>query len=318
MNQIELESMARYFVGTGVVFADDFIQKNIGPEKMKRLSIFGAYVIKMSEPTPCLFISFGAGVGFIANSPVAKLRMVSKTEAEHLYLSYLIEEVDPENKYQLRAHLYHLDLAHGAIIRRPSDEEIANLQLRYRDSKKPPKKSIGRRRFTIKSIGRPNATKTSRPAERLARELRALDRRRFSEAGIVPPPERAEQLAIIKDGPRRGGWKIKMNKLDTYRSDTDEEEPGEVSKLGEKIERVRDLFDDTSSESEDDARKKREQDDNDGLHGIDIKEDDDGEETIAQPPIVKRSKLPVKSEPTPLERVLTAMQEGYRQRHPQQ
>lgn len=69
-----MERMARYYVGVGVVFADDFIQKNIGPERMKLLDLTGAYVIRMDSPTACIFITFGAGGCFIPDSPVAQCR----------------------------------------------------------------------------------------------------------------------------------------------------------------------------------------------------------------------------------------------------
>lgn len=312
MNQLELENSARYFVGIGLVFANDFINKNIGAEKMKKLSLFGAYVIKMNEPIPCLFISFGAGGSFIPNSPVSKVLAVSKTEAEHMYLAWLIKDIDPENKYQLRAYQYHLDLAHGSIIKRPTDEDIANMHLRYRDGKNPPKKVGGKSRFTVKSMSK-QATNTvisrRNRDERFARELRALDRRRFMETGIVPPPERSKQLAIIKDGPRRGGLKVKFNKLDSYRSDTDEEDIGEISKIGNAIETPWNPFDDSSSSDSD------EEDDNKKARGGEVIATDD-DETI-QPP-EKRLKSSAKSEPILLEKVLIGMREGYLQKHPLQ
>lgn len=300
LTQIELEKRARYYMGVGLVFADDFIQKNIGTEKMKTLGLSGAYVIRIREPMPCLFITFGAGGSFVLDYPVARVFSVSKTEAEQVKLSWFIREVDPDNKYNLRIYYYHIDLAHGSIIKRPSDEDIAKLQLDYRDFKisKPPN-SDGLKRLVIRK-------KRVVESDRLHRELRALDRRRLIEAGVLPPIERGgeQKLPTLKGGPRRNDWKIKLNKLDSYRSDTDEEVES------------RDLFGEDSDEDDPIRLKRKKMDDEPELdYGIEIKEDDDTTITSGQQQFAKRQKLTAKTEKKmPLEIVLTALQTTYQQK----
>jgi hypothetical protein len=303
LTQTYVEKKARYYIGSGVVFADDFINKNIGAEKMKELCLFGAYVIRMVDPVPCLFITFGAGGCFVLDYPVAKTMSVSKTEAEQVHLSWFISEADPVGKYNIRSNRYHLDLAHGAIIKRPSDEDIAQLQLNYRDWKTPKKNRTVKHRFSAKSLlNKPKARQEVTPQDRILRELRALDRRRLLEGGIVPPPERAQHMAVLKNGPRRSGWKIKANKLDSYRSDTDEEIEDEGA-LKEN------LFGDAESSEEDEEddpqirllkKRKREEESSCDL-GSEIAAFKDEDPIEEEEPLETPPKSDSGSEPSPLE-----------------
>jgi hypothetical protein len=160
-------------------------------------------------------------------------------------------------------------------VQRPSDEDIANLQLRYRDSKNPkrtnsrPANHFNAKGFLKRTI-KPVSSKN-----RLTRELRALDRRRLLEGGILPPPERQTQLAVIKGGPRTGN-RIKLNKIDSYRSDSDEEPEAGEDLFADKYQCDRD-------NSSDEEQEKPEKDEL--IYGIDIKEDvvdDDGTTSLPQ------------------------------------
>ena len=209
-NQERVERDARWFVGVGCVFADDFIKKHIGGDRMKLLSLSGAYVFRMARPVPCIFISFGAGGAWVQDCPVTKQCFVPRSDAESFATGAFMLAIDPDNKFGIRTWCYHVDLAEAQVIHKPTDTEIAQLQMDYRDDKIKRKKPMA-----------------SSPEERMQRELRALDRRRYNAAGILPPDDRlrddaANYIEVMRQGPRRGIRPGK--KLDGYRSDSSEEE----------------------------------------------------------------------------------------------
>lgn len=217
MEQRELESSSRWFSGIGCVFSDDFAQKHVGAVRMKQLDLSGAYVWRFDRPTSCTFVTFGAGGTWTFDLPITKQYTVSRTEAEMSRMSKFVMAIDPAGKYISRTWNYHLDLKDGGCrqMRRPTDEEIAQLQLDYRED----------RRQTLTGAFKPMRQEAV-VGERMARELRALDRRRLRDANILPPIERRGEVVIkaLRDGPRRI-LRPGKRKLDTYRSDTDEEEP---------------------------------------------------------------------------------------------
>ena len=212
--QLELEKKARWFSGTGCVFAVDYIHKHIGLERMKNIDMMGAYIYRSEIPIPCLYICFGAGGSWMADLPITKQMSITRTVAESARMGTFMQQIDPENKYSIRSWYYHIDLSIVKQIRRPTDLEIAQLQLRYRDLKS-----------TTPSYKKKKAVKLSKD-DRIQRELRALDRRRYNDAGILPPEERAsdsEHMQAVKGEPRKE-VRIGKRKLDGYRSDTSEDE----------------------------------------------------------------------------------------------
>lgn len=217
MDQGELEGSARWFAGVGCVFSDDFAQKHVGAARMKQLDLAGAYVWRFDRPMPCTFVAFGAGGTWTIDLPITKQFTVSRTEAEMSRMSKFVMAIDPAGKYISRTWCYHLDLKDGGCrqVRRPTDEEIAQLQLDYREEK----------RQTLTGVYKPMKAEAV-VGDRMVRELRALDRRRLRDANLLPPRERRSDALIkaLKDGPRRVP-KVGKRKLDSNRSDTDEEEP---------------------------------------------------------------------------------------------
>jgi hypothetical protein len=180
--QIETEQRARWFIGSGCVFADDFIKNNIGAEKLKGVDMTGSYIIHMDKPVPCTFITFGAAGTWVPNSAITKQTAVTRTEAEAVKIGQFMFAIDPNNEYGIRAHVYHIDLSAGKILRRPTDDEIARLHLSYRDQKLPQ---------SAKNKAKGAGAGTTGAGTKKERELRALDRRRLTDAGILPPPERS-------------------------------------------------------------------------------------------------------------------------------
>jgi hypothetical protein len=264
MDQFELEKRVRYYIGHGVVFTDDFIKKNIGVDKMKTINMDGSYIIKIQKPTPCIFITFGAGGSFVIDSPVCKIMSVSRSQAEVFKMGSFVGRIDPENKYGIHINVFHIDMkeSHAAFVKRPTDIEIAQLQLNHRDFKYRNIKGRGCVKRGIK-----------RKDDRLTRELRALDRRRYHEAGILPPPERRDSIEIIKDGrPRTGGWIIKKNKIDVYRSDSDEEVEKDII-LNVSDYRVGGIGEDEEENEEEECEIVRDEDDEDEKEEIEEDED---------------------------------------------
>lgn len=207
--QEELESKARWYAGAGCVFTEDFIRKHVGADRMKAVDLTGAYVYRAEKPVPCIYVHFGAGGSWIPDLPITKHLTVSRTEAECSRMGWFMMRLDPENKYRVRAWHYHVDLSAVKLVRRPSDEEIAELHLKYRDAKQ----KHGKKQMAAKRV---------RPDDRLQRELRALDRRRFRDASILPPPNRAGQPGYIDTigNEPRAETVLDKPRLDEYHSDS--------------------------------------------------------------------------------------------------
>ena len=213
MQQVEVEETARWYSGIGCVFSDDFAQKHVGAQRMKELDMQGAYVYHFDEPHPCFYVTFGAGGSWTFDLPVAKQMTVSRTEAEGSRLSQFVGALDPDNRFGLRPWNFHLDLSRAKKVRKPTDEEISRMHLEYRDDKKT---NAAKRRTPMKTTDE----------ERMEREIRALDRRRFRDAGLVPPHDRCPNEAAmhkLREGPNRMPC-FSKTKMDGYRSDTSEEE----------------------------------------------------------------------------------------------
>lgn len=311
MQQTELEKSSRWFAGTGCVFTEDFIRKHVGVERMKTIDMMGAYIYKAEKPMPCIFVCFGAGGAWIPNVPITKHITINRTEAESSRMGTFMYEIDPENKYHIRTWYFHLDLTEAKMIRRPTDDEIAKLQLKYRDSKKYCVTPKNRRAAMLA------ATKRAEP-DRLVKEIRALDRRRYTDAGIIPPPERANDvryLALIKGEPRKL-HKIGKHKLDDYHSDTsdDEQKPWNWSPSDDVRKRHLESLSLFGEDEEDEVVEREEDETELG----DCLFDDKDDSTAAPPPVQKRPRQASasgKSGTTTLERVLRAMRAQSRQKH---
>ena len=189
-NQSEIESFAKWYVGVGCVFSEEFLKSRVGAEKMRSVDLTGAYVIRVGGIKPCMFVTFGASGAWVVGLPVMKMPSVRMTDAEQMKLGLFMKEVDPTGEFGVRTWTFHVELGSANVVRRPTDGEICDLHLKYRESKRPATKKGKKRVVEVD----PDAGK---------RELRALDRRRFKDAGIWPPAERAtdEYMKHLKNGP---------------------------------------------------------------------------------------------------------------------
>jgi len=250
ITQQELEQKARYIVATGLYFSDDFFVQSVSKELMTELDMTGAYVIRMKKPLPSTFITFGASPGFIADAPCTRYVWVTRTEAENMAIANFMEAINPKREYPIKVVQHHIDLvtSEGVVVRRPTDEEIAMLHIRFREY-------------------RYGGSLSGSCKRRMERELRALDRRRFRDANIAPPPERAsfmkklEKFGIYSSTFWATGQNV--NKLPQYssatpyRSESSDEELERRKKSLEEKQRsevikymTRDLFGSSSSEEE--------------------------------------------------------------------
>lgn len=298
MQQVELEKSARWFAGVGCVFAEDFIRKHVGADRMKAIDLTGAYVYRAEKPMPCIFVSFGAGGSWIPGAPITKHITINRTEAESHRMGTFMNQIDPENKYKVRTWYFHVDLYEAVVVRRPTDEEIAKLQLKYRDDKKAGMLPRNRR---------PSAA-TTPEADRLQKELRALDRRRYTDAGILPPSERtkdASYLSVIKGEPRKIP-SLAKHKLDAYHSDTSDDEQKPWNWVpAEDVEEVEEEAETCSVVGEDDGPELGHDD------GCIFEDKEDP--TAPAPKRSRQSSASGKSGKTTLERALIAMQARSRQ-----
>lgn len=191
-----LAEHARYIVGVGLMLADDFLT-HLGREKLAKINTKAAYIVRIMKPMPAWFFLYGIGVCLIPEGGCSKLRYPTKTFAEHWALSNMITELDPENKYKLRTEYMLIDLAvtQGRIVQIPTDEEVVILHLAVQDM------NIVKPLTTRKSLYQIHEAAKKKPVAnetKMRRGLRMLDRRRYSEAGLVPPPSRFADLKKIK------------------------------------------------------------------------------------------------------------------------
>lgn len=221
-DQLTKEKNARYIMAIGLMFSDDFFANAMTPEDLARVDMTGAYVIKVQKPACGMFIFFGAGFACIPDLPYAPYNWVCRTETEALAMGNFMAQVDREGLYRLRCTLYHIDMkeAEASIVKRPTDVEIAQMHIRAHS-------------------GDINNT------AKIKRQLRALDRRRY-RAGIMPPPDRMDNLKFIKELPRRFRAK---GPIDPYKSASDDEDArADDSKI---LDLQRELFGSDSSSSSD-------------------------------------------------------------------
>lgn len=198
-----LEKNSRWFSHSGFLVSDSIIASKFGKDGMSEEALFGAYVYHFDKPSPCVFVSFGAGGTWIPNFPAARQFTISTSNAEQDRITDFIWYIDADGKYSIRARQYHIDLHECTCVRRPSDEEIANMHLRYNEelaNKKLPS-SGGPKKITasttissvmrgLKRQRRKRNSPLKNPPD-VTTELRALDRRRLHDCDLQPPEERS-------------------------------------------------------------------------------------------------------------------------------
>jgi hypothetical protein len=168
--QQEIEADARYIICTAIMVTEEFLGQAVSADRLKAINLEGIYIAKLMKPVPFFAFFAGAGAAWVPDTPGYAYKWVYPTEAEKMRLATLLGDLNTGWKYSCRAGLCHLDLkaGEGKLVRRPSDEEIAAIHVRRRAK----------------------AT--------LEREIVAVDKRRFLEAGIYPPPERNTPKYITK------------------------------------------------------------------------------------------------------------------------
>lgn len=60
--QLHLAQTARYFVGTGIFLADDFLAR-IDAQKLREVNTKAAYIVRINKPASAWFFVYGIGVG---------------------------------------------------------------------------------------------------------------------------------------------------------------------------------------------------------------------------------------------------------------
>lgn len=205
VTQEDLVSKARYVMGTGLMLGEDFIAQ-IGKEVMSKIDTTAAYVIKITKPMPAWFFLYGAAITALPPCGCCKIRPIAESYAERWAMGNLITMIDPDSKYRLRKELMFIDMraSGGLILHAPSDSDIAKLhvdcQLSKSSADKPkrPPPTLWQSRAEQQKIL--HARKRHVDIEkRMREELRCLDRRRYTEAGLVPPPSRIHNLKDIQN-----------------------------------------------------------------------------------------------------------------------
>jgi len=196
ITQRELAETAQYILGVGLVLADDFLA-HIGRESLAKIDTKAAYIVRINKPLPAWFFLYGIGITFLPLGGCIKIRSISKTFAEQWALSNMMRELDPNNKYKLRTEYMFIDLkaTDGRIVQIPTDEDIVKLhtlcQEVHSTTGAKPKKGVWQPHHQI-------AKKPMAADVKMRRGLRTIDRRRYSDAGLIPPPSRVAELRKIQ------------------------------------------------------------------------------------------------------------------------
>jgi hypothetical protein len=200
---------ARYYVGSGVVLADDFMSRALTPEQLAEVDTSGAMVWRLEKPVRCMFFAYGMSGAFIPNVPVSRVCHITRTEAEQAAMSNFVMVVDPHNKYGIRVCQYVIDLKESGarLVKRPTDDDIAHLSIRFKNYSRGPTSANKRKKLHLAMAERakrvPDA-KRKAADDRMRHELCALDRRRYVDCGIIPPESRADNLKRIVASAKRG------------------------------------------------------------------------------------------------------------------
>lgn len=156
----------RYVVACGILLADDYFTKVMTPDQLARVDMTGAWIVRIRKPRPCLFITFGAGGSFLPGEPCVLYTWISRSMSEQVALGAFMNDISPPNvrPSNLRVMCYHIDLveAQGQIIRRPTDEEIARMDLHAR-SLPGDERRVARE---VRAVGKRRAAATSTKDEK--------------------------------------------------------------------------------------------------------------------------------------------------------
>jgi hypothetical protein len=176
--QAETVHNARYYLGPALLIADDFLKNAVPVDAMKQIDLRAAYVIRLIKPTSCMLFIVGTGGCWMPDIAALRYRYVNFSDAENSAMGHLMNQLDPANTYKLQIKWFHIDLkeALAVFLRQPTDEDLADLHLEYRKS------------LASCTVAKIKCVKND--VARRARAIRDLDRRRFEEGGIIPPPER--------------------------------------------------------------------------------------------------------------------------------
>lgn len=197
VTQQELAESAQYIIGVGLMIADDLLA-HVGKERLSKVDTKAAYIVRITKPIPAWFFLYGIGINLLPPGGCTKIKGINKTFAEQWGLSCMMRELDPNNEYKLRAEHMLIDLkaTEGRIVQIPKDDDIARLHIMCQQAHAAaPAKTARDPLFDTRRPGkRPPITEEVK----IRRGLRALDRRRYMDAGLVPPPERLADLKKIQ------------------------------------------------------------------------------------------------------------------------
>jgi hypothetical protein len=206
ITQQMLATNARYVIGYGILLADDFLAKVVPREDFEKVNTKAAYIVRIRKPQPAWFFLYGISISFVPHGPVekegenhtldgcGKIGIISRTLAENWALSNLMYAVDKENKYKVRVEYVLIDLkeTEGVIKQIPKDEDVVRLHWAYQLAHA----AVAKKPYN-KIDEKPSTHAEKKMDMKMRRGLRTLDRRRWTEAGLVPPPERTEDLKKI-------------------------------------------------------------------------------------------------------------------------
>ena len=199
VTQQELAENAKYIIGVGLVLADDFLA-HVGKESLAKIDTKAAYIVRINKPIPAWFFLYGVSVALIPEGGCAKITYPSKSFAEHWALSNMMQTLDPEGRYKLRTeHMFvDLNVVDGRIVQIPKDEDIVRLHIASQDTHSGAANKPKRASWQLASSGNHPKKPTMAMELRMSRGLRSLDRRRYIDAGFMPPLARMGDLKKIQ------------------------------------------------------------------------------------------------------------------------
>ena len=159
---VEPVATARYLLKWGVVVADDVVKKCMEKEV---IPLDGALVVRIKKPIPCMFFTFGYGGITLDNTGLGVIGPAwhQYSRDEIFAVNRLMCSMDADGALNMRSKWMLIDMkeTESEILRKPTNEEVANLKITKKKLKETDKqryKVIARvqRRRTTSNIDMPD------------------------------------------------------------------------------------------------------------------------------------------------------------------
>jgi hypothetical protein len=189
----------RYIIGSGLMLADDYFTKMLTPTQLERIDMTGAWIIRLKKPRPCLFVMFGAAGMFLPNAPCCKYACTPQSVSEQLAIGRFMADINPQRVQNLlRVTCYHIDIvaAEGHVVRRPTTEEVARMDLKARGLPQ----DDGRVSREIRALGRRQSGDANKKMKKKRQKISVQEEKEIAKDLFGSDGEGSETAEVCQDG----------------------------------------------------------------------------------------------------------------------